>query len=130
MKQVFLKFWPAAAWFALIFILTSIPSPQIPVINVRHLDKLMHFFIYLPFGFFLTRALGTGGLKRLLLVAAVCLAASACDELHQMLVPGRQADVFDFSADMAGAALGMAVYWGIQKLRRGRGRAAPGPDLT
>ncbi len=126
MKQAILKFGPAVAWFALIFILTSIPAPGIPEIRIPYFDKIMHFAFYLPFGFFLMRALGPGGLKRILLVVVVCLAAAACDELHQMLVPGRQADALDFSADMAGAALGMLLNRVTGKVRRSGARGAPG----
>jgi VanZ family protein len=109
MKQALLKYGPAAAWFALIFTLTSVPSPHVSV-GIPHFDKIIHFGIYLPFGFLLMRAAGSGSLKRLALAFAVCLLAAACDELHQLIIPGREADLFDFSADMAGAALGMILW--------------------
>lgn len=111
MKKTFFKFLPPAVWFVLIFILTSVPHPAMPdALQVKHIDKLVHFAMYLPFGFLLLRAMGARGLRSFLIAGAVCLAAASCDELHQTFIPGRGAELLDFSADLAGGLLGMCLF--------------------
>ena len=49
------------------------------------------------------------------------LAASAygaTDEFHQLFVPGRSCDVFDWLADTTGAALAVGLYQGVGFYRR------------
>mgnify|MGYP000697259071 CR=1 FL=1 len=101
---------PAALWLVVIFILTSLPAPVLPEVRFRHADKLIHFAIYLPLGFLLARAFRERGARALLYAAALCLAAASCDELHQILVPGRSADILDLLADLAGGLAGAALF--------------------
>ncbi|MDZ7623473.1 MAG: VanZ family protein [Ignavibacteriaceae bacterium] len=58
-------------------------------------------------------------MKRLLIATIViCLFYGAVDELHQMLVPGRFAETWDWVADALGAFAGvLIVYFLINRLR-------------
>jgi len=110
------RYLPPILWFAVIVALTSAPVTGVP--QIRHLDKLAHFAIYLPLGFLLARAVGGAGWKGVLAALAVCLAAAACDEIHQLAVPGRSADIFDFAADVAGCLTGTALHLAWRRWRK------------
>jgi len=105
------RFLLPALWFVLIFILTSLPAPILPEIRISHADKMIHFAVYLPLGFLLARSFRQRGPRALLYAVGLCLAAASCDELHQILIPGRSADVLDLLADLAGSLTGGALWW-------------------
>jgi VanZ family protein len=108
-------FWvPLGAYAAAIFWLSSMSHP-VPALAIPHLDKLLHLLEYAGFGFLACRALALGGQGlsgRAALVAAATLGAlyGASDELHQLYVPARAADIFDWMADITGATLGGLIY--------------------
>ncbi|MBD2847550.1 VanZ family protein [Paenibacillus sp. IB182496] len=86
--------------------------------------KNAHFFIYLGMGFVAMLALRSlrirlwrsAGLALLL-----CVLYAVADEVHQMFVPGRGAQVRDVLIDSAGASLGVGLYALGSRLRRRRG---------
>ena len=47
--------------------------------------------------------------RRLLVILIGVAIFGASDELHQYFVPGRSCDVYDWMADVAGGALGLAL---------------------
>jgi VanZ family protein len=114
------RFLPAALWLVVIFILTSLPAPVIPDVRIPHADKMIHFAIYLPLGFLLARAFRHRGSRAILYAAALCLAAASCDELHQVLVPGRSADILDLLADLAGGLAGAGLWLATKRTRQAR----------
>jgi len=109
MKKKLFRILPPLIWFSIIFVLTSIPSPTIPL-NVKNADKWIHFFAYLPLGFLVIRAFTEIKLKYTFVAFSICLFAAACDELHQLGIQGRNADFLDFSADAGGAIAGILIY--------------------
>jgi VanZ family protein len=105
---------PAALCAALIFALSSLSQPQdlFPP-ALLSFDKLVHAAEYAVLGAVLARALGAGGRPPARVLAVALLLGSlygASDELHQAFVPGRSADVLDWAADTAGAAVGAAAF--------------------
>ncbi len=94
------------AWAALLFGLSSLPAGSTPTspFSFPGDDKVVHAGAYAVLGGLLRVALGRTG-------PAVALAAAygASDEFHQAFVPGRDADVFDWLVDVAGAVLGAAL---------------------
>jgi len=101
----------ALSWATLIYYLSSQPGMGIPPVFLFQ-DKLFHAFIFGILGF-----LSVGAMKApvhgykarqvwgiLILVTLYAI----LDELHQLFVPGRTADIFDVIADMVG---GMAGAW-------------------
>ncbi len=98
------------AWCALIFVLSSVPGHNLPEMPAANADKVVHAVVYAILGALCLRALrGTTSLRPAPAVAlAVVLTTiyGVSDELHQLLTPGRSADVHDVMADAAGALLG------------------------
>jgi VanZ family protein len=103
---------PALAWAILIFIVSSIPRLHPPDLGFHAQDKLAHAAEYGIFGWLLLRsfrALTPKHAKAVFLVLFLGSVYAASDELHQLFVPGRRADVFDFLADAAGLALSQLI---------------------
>jgi VanZ family protein len=111
-----------ARWRHRIFILYVVamllafllPTPSTPFAESRHLDKIVHFGIFLGFALVFygdrhTRAWWT------FLISAVFAGGI---ELVQSTLPYRQGDWLDFVAGVAGAALGTVVVLLIQRQRR------------
>lgn len=93
-----------------IFILTSLPSDQLPSVEIG--DKVNHFLAFIVLGFFLNLTLKYQtkypSLKKNILLITIIIAAGygLLDELHQLFVPGRSAEVLDWIADFVGAISG------------------------
>jgi VanZ family protein len=105
---------------ALIFIGSSIPARMLPRSPIFSKDKLLHAAEYAALGALACRA-ALGRVRTGWAVLIGILVASvfgASDELHQLLVPGRQCDVFDWTADTAGGALGALGWAGFAAWRR------------
>ena len=98
-----------ALWAAVILVLTSWPSPSIPISGLG-LDKVAHLGMYLVLGVLVGRALPARSGRSALIAAAIVLALfAALDEWHQILVPGRTASVWDWVADVLGILLGLLI---------------------
>jgi VanZ family protein len=94
-----------------IYYLSDQPSLPTPMLFL-HQDKLFHATAYAVLAFFamgyFSRVLAN---YRFALIVAFVFAAlyGATDEWHQSFVEGRDADVYDWLADMLGAALLLLV---------------------
>ena len=115
---------------ALIFYVSSLHEAPLPA---GMSDKSAHWLGYTGLAVTIVRALA-GGWPRYVSVGtaaiAVAIAAAygASDELHQMFVPGRSADLYDLVADTFGALAGAAACWAWSILFiRGRARG-PAPS--
>jgi VanZ family protein len=103
----FISLWgPVAAFMVVVFSLAG--SSGLPDVE-ESWHPLIHAVAYLVFGILCLRATH-GGLARLRpgpTVAALALAAgyAALDEWHQTVLPGREASVADWIADVAGIAV-------------------------
>lgn len=119
-KRVFVFIYlPLIIHWITIFILTSLPSDRLPSLEVG--DKLNHFLAFFVLGFFLNLTLKYQtkfqSLKRNVLLITIIIAAGygLLDELHQLLVPGRSAEVLDWVADFIGALTGSLLAEFIYK---------------
>lgn len=54
---------------------------------------------------------GIPGGKTFLLTIAVCAFYAATDEIHQLFVPGRAGELFDFAVDFTGALTGSLLFF-------------------
>jgi VanZ family protein len=129
-----LALWgPVLLYMGVIFYLSSLSDAPLPP---GLTDKPSHSLGYFGFGVVVARAFA-GGIPRRFgwrtAVAAIvfAIAYGASDELHQMFVPGRSADVNDLLADTIGASLGAFACWawGIISLPAATHRRAPRHDL-
>jgi VanZ family protein len=103
---------PVALQMAVIFMASSIP-------NLGRLpggvpDWFGHGAGYAILGGFGLRAFAGGRLRGVTIAAALaavalCVAYGVSDEVHQLFVPGRSAELADVAADAAGAAVAAAV---------------------
>ena len=109
---------PAIAWAGVIFHLSS--QPAVPAPEIPGIDKALHFAAYAVLAWLLAFAAHR---SRLPLAVAVVLGLlyGVTDEIHQMYVPGRSADLLDWVADAAGIATATFLY------ARRLARRAPAP---
>ena len=107
-------------WAALILALTSVPGSAVPDVGPGATDKLVHLLLYGVLGALAMRA-SAASANTVWTVAVVTLAVSlfgAVDELHQLLVPGRSADLIDWLADSAGGFTGALVIAAVGRRRK------------
>ena len=98
-------------WMVAIFILSSIPSDNMPDLGFVFSDKLAHFAVYSVLGFLLGWRFGKNKIDG----KGVCWRNSffigifyaLFDEIHQLFVPGRQFDIWDIAFDI------MVVFAGL-----------------
>ena len=104
--------WVAVAlWLALQVTLTSLPGKAIPVAAPHPLDWAAHFCLYGGLGALVARAgaLRAWPLRRVVWAGLALSAWAALDELHQLFIPGRDAELGDWLSDTLGASLGLYV---------------------
>ena len=104
--------WVAVAlWLAVQVTLTSLPGKAIPVALPHPLDWVGHFSLYGGLGALVARAAVLRGwrLRQLIWLGVLLSAWAALDEVHQLFIPGRDAEVGDWAADTLGATLGLLV---------------------
>ncbi len=103
-------------WMALIFFLSA--QPDVPHPDSGWLALLVssgaHLFFYGVLALLLNWALGNGG-RGLALAFGLALLYGISDEFHQSFVPGRVPDPLDLVCDGLGAALALAVWWGLRR---------------
>ncbi len=96
-------------WIIIIFVLTGYPRLEVPKMKNLHFDKLYHFIVFFILGFLASRLLSIRGFFILGLV--VLLLA----ELQQLVIPGREFEIFDI---MAGG-IGLVLSYFICRQRKG-----------
>jgi len=113
-KEKILKYWfPVIVYMLAIFINSSLST--VPQVEMPFFDKIMHLACYAVLGCLLMRAMFNYGyqLKGSRLVILAVLFGSlygVTDEIHQMFVPGRTAEIMDVVSDSLGTAMGVGVY--------------------
>ncbi|MBF0104498.1 MAG: VanZ family protein [Deltaproteobacteria bacterium] len=127
MRRSRYQLWiPCVLLYAFITFVSSIPGQDLAEIIVKpsiYFDKLVHFVLYAFLGMVVARALAFEECyqhlkKRWYLYFAVILPlVSLVDEIHQIYVPDRNMDYYDWFADIVGAVFG-AVFYVIFVLRK------------
>jgi len=98
-------------WLTAIIIVSSIPDIGSSEETLLGFDKYAHFIEYLILAFLFICMKLARHQKPILknyFILAVLLPAS--DELHQLLIRGRECSPLDFAADWAGVSLAFIVY--------------------
>lgn len=107
-----MHWFPAILWAGIIFFLSSLTSVGLP--PFPYADKLIHAGIYTVLGFLVARALRKGHKLDFapVVAATICFIAfyGVSDEVHQMYVPGRTAEVGDLLSDLVGGLAGVMFY--------------------
>jgi VanZ family protein len=112
---------PLLAYVVLIFYLSGLS--QIPW-AAAYPDYLEHSVEYLGLAVLTARALNNGltrsvSSRTLLIAFGLCVGYAISDEIHQMFVPNRFADITDVVSDAIGAGTGLlALHFGRRLLYR------------
>jgi VanZ family protein len=101
---------------ALIFYVSSLVFPP-TVPGFSYTSILYHFSIFAVLIFFLLSA-GNFNRKYAILALLVAISYAGLDELHQLFVPNRVCDWFDFFTDTAGIFSGLGFYSLIRIFRK------------
>jgi VanZ family protein len=115
---------------AAIFYVSSLPQPLVPPGG----DKPWHLLAYLGLGVLTLRAVA-GGLgawiswRAAVVAVAIAIGYAVTDELHQMFVPGRSAELNDLLADAMGVVAGASLVWLWGLVARQRPEAAVSRDV-
>jgi len=98
-------------WAAAQLTLTSLPARNLPAGIGHPWDWLAHAAMYAVLGVLVARAaaLDGGSGRRLVLVFVLVALAGALDELHQILIPGRDPSFADWACDVVGAGAGLTT---------------------
>ncbi len=104
---------PLIIYWLILFILTSLPSTSAITIGVS--DKIEHFGAYgllsgiLYLNLFFQKKFKV--LKKYPAIFTILIASfyGLLDELHQLFVPGRSAQILDWFADFSGAVVGVLI---------------------
>lgn len=106
-------------WIAIQLTLTSLPGAAIPVSIGHPLDWVAHFCMYGVLGTLIARVASLNGWprRRLLIAAALISVGAALDELHQLFIPGRTAEVLDWASDTLGSIVGLTTGMRLMKSR-------------
>lgn len=98
-------------------------SPDIEI-NENYLNgkirKFAHFFIYFLLGIFVMGAIRKGndkGWRSVAFTFLICVLFAIFDEMHQLIVPGRGAQLKDVIIDSLGALLGISLYLSISSIK-------------
>jgi len=115
------KLWPAIIWALVVLILTGFPGSYIPRVSGfwewLSPDKIVHVLIFATLGFLIFYGLREQYLKskrRYLYILAVLfitfMYGMITEVLQRHVFIGRDGNVFDFLADVAGGLIGFLAF--------------------
>jgi VanZ family protein len=110
-----------ALYMAGIFAASSLSQVRMPG---RVSDKTLHGLAYAGLSALIVWALVRGDwravrLRTVAIAIVACAAYGVSDEIHQVFVPSRHADLRDLAADVIGASLGAGALWAWGIIARG-----------
>lgn len=118
-------------YWAVLFTLTHLPPNRLP--HGPSNDKLEHFAAYMVLSFMLGVTLWQAFPARRRMIPLAVFAAAALygvfDEFTQIPV-GRDAELLDWCADVAGAGVAAIVLFALQHWLSRRGRTAPDASIA
>lgn len=106
-------------WAGIILILCSVPGKDIPTagwMQMVSLDKWVHFFIFVVQMIFVMRAVDARNspeqrsISHWIWFVAVVAYGGLTELYQQYFLTDRQADIYDFVANAAGATAGWLIY--------------------
>ncbi|MDY0152582.1 MAG: VanZ family protein [Candidatus Cloacimonas sp.] len=109
--------YPGIIWMVVIWIISSIPSSNLPSVKIFGFDKLAHLVIYAILGVSFSPWLKQIAqqhnwlkFQEGLLFFGLLVILAAADESHQRFIPGRTVSIYDFLANSTGLGLGYLVH--------------------
>ena len=119
-RKVWLVYLPLALYWIILFTATTLPGNQLPDLHLS--DKIEHFSAFFILSVLLNLALMFQKKSFILykysalVTIIITLSYGAVDELHQIFIPGRSADIRDWLADATGVILGVFILNLIKNL--------------
>jgi VanZ family protein len=120
-KKLFV-YAPLIIYWTILFTATTLPVESVPTFAIS--DKINHLVAYFILSALLyltliyqrkSKTLFTHAPSAAILIASVY---GALDEIHQIFIPGRFADILDWLADFVGSLLGvLLISYLIKKLK-------------
>lgn len=116
-QMVLIKYHlPIIIYAVLIFIGSSISTLPSEIPDFDFMDKFIHFMEYFIFGILLWRsAYKWNKIAKSLMFITIVFSIGAfyalSDEFHQLYVPGRDGNLYDWLADIFGLAVGLATAY-------------------
>ncbi len=113
--MLILKKLPAPLVALAIWLLSAQRTLPLPEIGLTFTDKIAHFIAYAVLSFsvalWVSHTSWSAAFWRYAFVVVLFAAGyGILDEFHQSFVPGRDASVFDWLADLTGAVMGIIFY--------------------
>lgn len=129
-RRIALAWLPALLYMGLIWAVSSMELPDLPIARFPLRDKGVHALEYAGLALVVTHAVlrtwPDRSRVRLALVAVLVTCAwGVLDEIHQAFVPGRSSDVLDLVADIAGAIAGTSARLALSFVRSGAQSRTP-----
>ncbi len=112
-RKVSLVYIPLIIYWIMLIIGTSLPAERLPLFHMS--DKIIHSLAYFGLSILVYLTLLYQRKSKLLfdksalITIFICLIYGIIDELHQLVIPGRFADTFDWLADSFGTLVGVLV---------------------
>jgi VanZ family protein len=112
-RKVWLVYVPLTIYWLVLFTATTIPVERLPSVGFG--DKVNHFLAYFVLAVLIYLALIYQRKSKFLFEKAavvtivIGLFYGAVDELHQLYVPGRYAEIMDWVADSLGTITGVII---------------------
>lgn len=110
--KIFRTIYPGLLWLSLIWLLSSLPSNNLPSYKIIGIDKLAHISIYAILFILFSPWLRQKSADKstVLLFWLFMLFLAALDEYHQSFIPGRSVSIYDFLANSTGLSLGYILH--------------------
>jgi len=118
--KIYFVYIPLVLYWCVLLVLTSIPGKYAPNIGVS--DKIEHSGAYLVlavlvnFTYMFQRKIPEFYKKPVIFTFFTIVFYGLVDEIHQMFIPGRMADVRDLIADVIGGIVGILIVQLIKKI--------------
>ena len=112
-NKIGLIYWLLGIYWTILLVLTSLPGNDLPDINVS--DKFEHFLAFFGLATLLYFSLLVQEkykkLKKYSSSFTLLIVGSyaALDEFHQLFIPGRDCEFFDWIADFSGALAAVLI---------------------
>jgi VanZ family protein len=121
MKYRLIFILPAVIVTIIIFIISNQSNPPLIDLGFQWDDKLWHLLAYFIYGltliFLIFGSFEKINLKQAFIYILIFGAVfSISDEIHQSLIPGRDAEIFDWIADCLGIGFSLSLLTPLNKL--------------
>ncbi len=114
MNDVKSYYLPWAGWVAVLVVFAFVALPEAPQPPSLNIDKVRHAAAYALLGALAARAVAgaahRGGTFAFVVAFFTVLLVGTGTEIIQAFVPGRNADIVDLGADLAGGIFGTLAY--------------------